>query len=145
MASHAFDICVQASRADGGRLTYVQIADSNVVTVNFDSPTRLPKGTSDLLAFLDEFDDDPAMVEHLPEARQDIGQAFEALEGNTIRVLRMRRGMSQADLAHAIKTSQAAISAIENRTRKPGEDNIRDLARVLDVDFNTLMEALDNA
>lgn len=119
-------------------------AGSNVLTVDFESPSPLPDGTSDLFAFLDEFDDNAALAEHLPDARKDVGAAFEEAEGLTVRVLRLKKAMSQSDLATAINTSQAAISAIENRARKPGEDTIRDLARVLEVDFNTLMEALSN-
>ncbi|RYY22392.1 MAG: helix-turn-helix domain-containing protein [Sphingomonadales bacterium] len=144
LASQEFDICTHAERPDGTRAAYVRNSGSNVLTVDFGSPVPLPDGTSDLFAFLDEFDDDPVIAELLPDARKEVGQSFETQEGLTIRVLRMRMGMSQADLARALNTSQPAISAIENRARKPGEDNIRDLARVLKVDFNTLMEALGN-
>lgn len=144
MASRAFDICFQALRPDGSRVAYIDNAGSNVLLVDFRSPNALPNGTSDLVSFLDHFDNDPIMAEYLPEARRDIGEIFEAEEGNSLRVLRMRKGLSQAELAAAISTSQAAISAIENRSRKPGEDNIRDLARVLEVDFNTLFDALAN-
>jgi len=94
---------------------------------------------------LNEFDEDPIIAEQLHDARVEVGTAFESEHGMSIRTLRLKIGMSQADLARALGTSQAAVSAIENRTRKPGEDSIRELSRVLNIDFNTLMEALANA
>lgn len=144
MALRAFDINWCTGRNDGGRVAYTRNSGSNVLRVDFGAPERLPQGTADLLSFLDDFDSDPATAAHLHEARRDIGGAFEAIEGLTIRALRLRLGMSQADLADKLQTSQAAVSSIENRIRKPGEETIRDLSRVLMVDFNTLMEALDH-
>lgn len=145
LASPAFDFCAQIEGKDGTRRAYIRNADTNVLSVNFAFPTALPDGTSDLFTFLDEFDKDPQIAEQLPVARTEVGKALESVEGISIRTLRLRKGFSQIDLARAIGTSQAAVSAIENRVRKPGEVNIRDLARALDVDFNTLMEALANA
>jgi DNA-binding transcriptional regulator YiaG len=145
LVSPAYKICVSAEPAGSRRLAYVRHTGSSVVSVDFASPQALPNGTSDLISFLDEFDEDPGIATQLPDARIDVGTAFEKLRGTSIRTLRLKMGMSQADLALALGTSQAAVSAIENRTRKPGEDSIRELSRVLNVDFNTLMEALSNA
>lgn len=144
LASPEYDICTVVPRANGTRAAYIRNAGSNVVTVNFGSPTSLPAVVADVFDFLDEFDQSPAVSDFLPDARREVGAALEAVEGLTLRTLRMRKGLSQQDLAAAIGTSQAAVSSIENRNRKPGEDNLRALASVLEIDFNTLMEALDN-
>lgn len=143
-ALQEYDLCKNAVRLDGTRIAYVRNAVTNVVTVDFGAPAALPEGTSDLISFLDEFDDHPDVAGHMVDARRDIGKALEAMEGSTLRALRLAKGMSQDDFAQAIKTSQAAISAIENRSRKPGEETLREMARTLEVDFNTLMEALSN-
>ena len=143
--SPAYKICVSPEPLGNRHFAYVRHTGSSVLSVDFASPQALPKGTSDLIDFLNEFDGDPRITAQLPDARIDVGTAFERDGGTSIRTLRLKMGMSQADLAMALGTSQAAVSAIENRMRKPGEDSIRELSRVLNVDFNTLMEALENA
>lgn len=142
--SPAFEICVSAEPTGYTRVAYIRHAGSSVLSVDFASPRSLPNGTSELISFLNEFDEDPRIAMHLEEARKEIGAALKAAGGISVRSLRLQSGFSQAGLAAALGTSQAAISAFENRSRKPGEDSIRGLARIFDVDFNTLMEALEN-
>jgi transcriptional regulator with XRE-family HTH domain len=62
----------------------------------------------------------------------------------TLRTLRLSKGLSQKELSTKLGTSQAAVSEYESRQRKPAEDMIRSLSESLEVDFNTLMEALAN-
>ena len=143
-ASHAFDICVAMHRPDGDRYAIIRNSESNVISVDFAAPQKLPAGTADLLSFLDEFEADPVIQDRLPAARVSVGEFFNSMEGVTLRSLRLGRGLSQKQLSEVIGSSQAAVSEMENRTRKPGEETIRQLARALDVDFNTLMEALAN-
>lgn len=142
--SPAYEICVSAEPTGYTRVAYIRHAGSSVVSVDFASPRSLPNGTSELISFLNEFDEDSRIASHLVDARKEIGSAIKSAGGVSIRSLRLQRGLSQADLAAAMRTSQAAISAFENRSRKPGEDSIRELGRIFDVDFNTLMEALAN-
>ena len=63
-------------------------------------------------------------------------------EGNTVRTLRLGKGLSQARLAEAIGTSQPHIARIERGTENVTIDTCRRLAAALGVDMNTLDQAL---
>lgn len=105
----------------------------------------LPEGSMRLEDFLDTFEARPDIAPHLPAARRELADYFEQQSDRpTLRRLRLKKGLSQKELALLLGTSQAAISDYENRTRKPNEDTIRNLAQSLEVDFNTLMDALAN-
>jgi len=138
---------LQLVQPGGGRITAVGSAGSSLIVVTDRSQSQpLPAGAKLLDAFLDEFEARPEISELLPEARQDLAEHYAGAGVPTsLRLLRLRAGLSQKEFAKAIGTSQAAISSYELRTRKPNEDAIRSMASALSVDFNTLMEALANA
>ncbi|WP_375282928.1 helix-turn-helix domain-containing protein [Sphingobium yanoikuyae] len=132
-------------RPGGGKVSCVRNTSSTVIALDRSQERALPAGAELLEDFLDQFDADPAVAEHLPAARRRFARASEEVGAAvTLRQLRLAQGLSQGELASAIGTSQAAVSAIESRRRKPGEDTIRALSAILQVDFNTLMVALQN-
>ena len=132
-------------RPGGGKVSCVRNASSTVVTMDRSQERAIPAGAELLEDFLDQFDADPAVAAELPAARRRFAEAADRAGAEpTIRRLRLAQGLSQGELAVALGTSQAAVSAIENRSRKPTEDTIRGLASALKVDFNTLMAALAN-
>lgn len=59
-----------------------------------------------------------------------------------MRALRLAAGLSQAQLANAVGTSQPRIARIEAGTEKPGLDMLRRLRDALNIDMNTLDAAL---
>ncbi len=60
----------------------------------------------------------------------------------TLRTLRLRKGLSQAQLAEAIGTQQPHIARIENGHSDLRLDTCRRIAQVLGIDLNTLDQAL---
>ncbi len=135
---------LSVTRADGGKVTGTRL-QSEIVILDFSDIHPIPECAHGLDAFLDSFDSNSDIAEHLPNARREIARD-RATEGAaaTVAQLRLERGMSQAQLATAIGTSQSMLSLIESRKQKPGEDTIRALARELEVSFDLLMEALAN-
>lgn len=136
-----------ANRADGSRYNCVRVESAGSTVIQYDPRPlpALPQGFEALGNFLDAFDQEPDIAAQLPHARRArASQAVEAGEALTFRHLRLTAGLSQKELAELLNTSQAAVSAYENRTRKPSEDSLRDLSKIFNVDFNTLMQALAN-
>ncbi len=101
--------------------------------------------TSDDLADIDEYVDrlerDPVRRAGIARARVRLADRLSHRLGG-LADLRMRRGLSQKQLAQAIGTSQPHIARIEG-----GRDNVllataNDLARALDVPLEEINEAL---
>lgn len=59
--------------------------------------------------------------------------------GKTIRIMRMSRGMSQAELAERIGKKRSAVGNYENGTREPDLDTIEALADVFNVAMADLL------
>ena len=78
----------------------------------------------------------------MQDARRWLADTFHANEGDTIRTLRLRKGWSQARLAEEIGTSQSHIARIERGTENLAIETCRRLTGALDVDMNTLNDAL---
>lgn len=120
------------------------IVDSEVV-VGFQHPL-LPQGSLELGSFLDEFLSDPGIAQHVSAAENALAETIrEARGGDTLKSLRLSRGLSQGDLAKALDTSQSRISRLETRVEKPSETCLRKLSEALSADFNTIMDALARA
>ena len=144
LASAVTEFDYVIARPAGGRVTCIETAGSSVVALDRTQERPLPSGFMLLDTFLEHFEADEAIQEHLPQARVDLASEMEASGVITLRLLRLRKGMSQKDLAVVLGTSQAAVSQYESRERKPGEEALRALSSALEVDFNTLMDALQN-
>ncbi|MXP15493.1 helix-turn-helix domain-containing protein [Altererythrobacter confluentis] len=99
----------------------------------------LPQGFSTLESFLAKVDQAPD-VEMLQEARRLLVDRRKVIG---LAALRLKRGLSQAELAKAIGTSQPRLSSWERGTEKPGYDSLRRIKDELQVTFDELMEALD--
>lgn len=78
----------------------------------------------------------------IEDARRWAADSLASEAGETIRTLRLRRGLSQARLAEMIGTSQPHIARIERGTENVTIDTCRRLAAALEVDMNTLDQAL---
>lgn len=84
----------------------------------------------------------PGMKEEMTEARRWAADVLYKGKPLSLRVLRMRRGLSQAQLAEAIGTKQPHIARIESGNADLRLETCRKLAAALDVDLNTLDQAL---
>ncbi len=78
----------------------------------------------------------------LEEARHWAADTFHDEDGDTVRTLRLRKGWSQSRLAEALSTSQPHIVRIERGTENLAIETCRKLCMALEIDFNTLDQAL---
>ncbi|MEI8393662.1 MAG: helix-turn-helix transcriptional regulator [Rhodospirillaceae bacterium] len=79
----------------------------------------------------------------LAAARQRLAQRALADGGKpSLKELRLARGLSQAELAKLMESSQPLIARLEAGHDEPRVSTLRKLSSVLEVDYNTLMEAL---
>ena len=62
-----------------------------------------------------------------------------SLFADTLKTLRMKKGLTQIQLARAMFVNKATISKWENGSRLPSADMIAHLARILEVDVGTLL------
>ena len=56
-------------------------------------------------------------------------------EMKDLRKMRVEAGLSQTELAHAVKVSQYSISRIERGIRRPKVETAKKIAHVLDFDW----------
>jgi predicted XRE-type DNA-binding protein len=141
MASAAFNFEWTPGQASPRRLA--RASAERVVTIDRSLELAIPVGARSLTDFLNEFEADPDVAIGLADARLEVADEIVAARGHiTLKDLRLRKGMSQVEFAKAIGTSQPRVSRLESRAEKAAEDTLRTMANALDVDFNTLMEAL---
>ncbi len=88
------------------------------------------------------FDRDPVMQDELLDARRWMADTVLAGKPVTLRTLRLRKGLSQTQLADAIGTQQPHVARIESGQADLRLDTCRRIARALGVDLNTLDQAL---
>lgn len=62
------------------------------------------------------------------------------LFGDNLKELMRERGWSQADLAYATRMSEPTISSYVNKTRMPGIKAVINIAYVLDIPVESLID-----
>ncbi len=78
----------------------------------------------------------------LEEGRRWVADTFYGEDGDTVRTLRLCKGWTQTRLAEALGTSQPHVARIERGTENLTIETCRKLARALEIDLNTLDQAL---
>jgi transcriptional regulator with XRE-family HTH domain len=68
------------------------------------------------------------------------GQAVKAILGKNIKLLRSRKGLTQANLAEKADISVIFLSSIERGTKYPKADIVARIAKVLDVEVFELFK-----
>jgi DNA-binding XRE family transcriptional regulator len=94
----------------------------------------------DLVADLEQ---DPELKAELALARQWVGQGIVEADRPTLRSLRLRAGLTQAQLASGVGLRQPNISSFEAGQRVPSVPTLRRLAKVLNVSTDELLASLD--
>lgn len=108
------------------------------------SVTALSLKHNDFDAFMAELEADPANAQALADAGAWIADTFYAEESETIRTARLRKGLSQKQLAAALETSQAQIAKLESGRVDPQYPTMLKLMNALDLDANRLFAMLAN-
>jgi len=120
----------------------LRLSTSNLELSQFHA---LPSGFSTLQDFIsDVVDADtetrlPTARKHFSENRRSGSNSVERLSD-----LRLAAGLTQAQLAKFIGTSQPRLSLWEAGLDKPSFDNLKKMAVALGVDYNCLMGAIDD-
>lgn len=89
--------------------------------------------TRTLESVLASFAGDVAVAAEMPAARQQLARAFGETD-HSLPTLRLRAGLSQAQLAVRVGTSQSHIARIERGTNDPTTDVILRISAALGVD-----------
>ncbi len=103
---------------------------------------QVPARHKPIESLVEKWSADPGRRVALEDARRWLADAFYTAGGDTVRTLRLRKGLSQATLAATIGTSQPHIARIERGTENLMMDTCRRLAAALGIDMNTLDLAL---
>lgn len=101
-----------------------------------------PDGYKSISEIVDRWEKDESRREALKKARTRIKNKFYGEDGETVRTIRLSKGLSQEQLATLIGTSQPHIAKIERGTQNVLIDTCRRLCEVLGIDMNRLNEAL---
>ncbi|HZF43103.1 MAG TPA: helix-turn-helix transcriptional regulator [Sphingomonadaceae bacterium] len=125
-----------------GNCHYENVLGTSITVVDFSgSGSVLPVGYGFLDDLISEYESDPELRDDLAAARQEMGADLLAGGRPTVAALRLSIGLSQADLASLLGTSQAAVSRLESGQQEPRLPMLRKLASALRVDLNTLDRA----
>lgn len=83
--------------------------------------------------------------EALQTARRDLARLKErAGEPSDLKMLRLAAGLSQAELAAALKTSQSYVARLEmGQIRNPAARRVVQIAQALGIDLQTVMDAIN--
>src|SRR5688572_25351360 len=102
----------------------------------------IPAGYTTIDEVVARLERDPVMREELLDARRWVADTVLAGKPVTMRTLRLRKGLSQAQLAEAIGTQQPHVARIEGGQADLRLETCRRIATALGVDLNTLDRAL---
>ena len=116
----------------------------NVVTIDVDSGAIGKRNSpsvpiDDLVA---EWEQNPGMRELIARGRQRLAEVDPDAKGETLRTIRLRKGISQRALANTIGTSQSHIARIEADSCDPLYSTVQRIAEALEIDMNTVDSAI---
>lgn len=114
-----------------------------VFKINYSTPTPQPKKGRTLSSFISDWTKDEEKSSALSEARTWLGNTVEISgEGETIKSLRLKRGLSQAQLAELMQTSQPHIARIEKGRDSVTLETLCKLSEHLKADYNSIVHAI---
>lgn len=126
-----------------GNLSSPTSSAGHVIHAEFSAARPLPVShTVSLESLISEFESDPEMDLAMQNARRDLVDSLYGREPETLTVLRLMVGLSQARLAEMIGTSQPHIARIEGGRTDPGTEMIAKLARALAVNEQRAFAAI---
>ena len=115
----------------------------NYTEINFDASAVSSKSTGiDIDDILSEFDDNQEVQEALERASKWMAEQYYS-EESSIKALRLRKGMSQQQLAEAIGSKQSYVSRVEKGCEDLRASSIKKLAEALDVEPSIILKSLD--
>lgn len=106
-------------------------------------PLPLPNTVS-LASLINEFESEPGGAAGMAQARQNLAANLYADEPETLSSLRLRAGLSQAQLAMRAETTQPYIAKLEAGRADPGTHMIARIAQALGVEEALAYRAIRN-
>ncbi|WP_178113204.1 MULTISPECIES: helix-turn-helix transcriptional regulator [unclassified Pseudomonas] len=94
-------------------------------------------------AFMERLERDPAHAKGLSEARSSVADALYPDDGITLKILRLKAGLTQTQLAAALETSQPHIARMEAGRQEPVMSTCRKLSKTLGVSLDIISSALE--
>lgn len=79
----------------------------------------------------------------MAEARTWVAEKVLADEGDTIRTLRLKKGLNQTQFAALLGTTQAQVARIEKGNTDPQRSTCKKLREVLEISADKLEEIMD--
>ena len=95
-----------------------------------------------LESLLSEFESEPEMLVEMSQARRQLASTLYKDEPETLSALRLAAGLSQAQLAKLVETSQPHVARIERGVTDPGTEMIARIAHALNIDEITAFRAI---
>lgn len=102
----------------------------------------LPRNTVDIDELVAEFERDDEGRQSIADGRRWVAERHYSEGPPSLQALRLRLGLSQAQLANVIGTSQPHIARLESGQANAKLATLRRLADVLRVDMNTIDAAM---
>ncbi|MFC0709233.1 helix-turn-helix transcriptional regulator [Azorhizophilus paspali] len=94
-------------------------------------------------ALLMELESDPSNAQDLAEAGAWVADNFYKDDGETLKTARLRKGLSQKQLASLIGTSQPHIATLESGRVEPNISTAQKLCEVLNLNFGDIPAILE--
>lgn len=85
------------------------------------------------------------LEQDLPEARRWLANEFYDESGPTLAALRLKKGLTQKQLASLAKEPQSSISRLESGEESPSIDRAAKLAKILEVSLEQFHSALNTS
>lgn len=103
---------------------------------------QTPANHTSIGELVEQWGADDQMHTALEKGRRWVADSFYGEDGDTVRTLRLNAGWTQSRLAAMLGTSQSHVARIERGTENLTIETCRKLAKALNVDLNTLDQAL---
>jgi len=103
----------------------------------------LPAGFSDIDDFIDELEQEQRGREDMADSRRWLADEFYQRD-ETLASLRLQAGLSQAQLADKLSTSQSQVAKLESGRHDPQLTTLERLSKFLGVDLMTVVNAVQN-
>ncbi|MBN1379927.1 MAG: helix-turn-helix transcriptional regulator [Gammaproteobacteria bacterium] len=104
-----------------------------VIFCDFETIMPIPNGAVDIDTLIEGMSQDPEMADAISEARAWVAESFYTNK-SSLKILRMRAGFSQKQLALTIGTSQSHIAKIENGIADPQIETLKRIAKALSIE-----------
>lgn len=124
----------------------LMVHDKWVPIEKMDAKAATAYGGSGASAYFEKRSQDPERAKRLATVRSNLGAALEATYGKRtgLVALRLKAGLSQAELATRLETQQPSIARWERNPQAMSAQNMIALAKALGVSSSEVIAAIEN-